>query len=397
METCRVIELFAGVGGFRVGLENADREFYRTIWANQWEPTTKDQHAWRTYERVFGQGSCSNVDIADVPTDEIPDHDLLVGGFPCQDYSVATSSAKGIEGKKGVLWWQVVRIAEAKRPAVLLLENVDRLLKSPASQRGRDFGIILQSLADLGYSAEWRVINSADYGFAQRRRRTYILAYRDVSINDPAGWILRDGVLAKAFPVKEKTAELEGQPIKGIDDDLADVSRSFSAEFCNAGVMVAGAFYTTGVTPDYDGHQTTLGDVLVSDAPGSYYLKDEDMDRWEYLKGAKDEPRQTRNGYWYRYTEGPLAFPDPLDRPSRTVITSEGGPAPSRTKHVVRDPWTGRLRRLTPVELERLDGFPDNHTAGESDTKRAFFCGNALIVGVIERIANSLKTEMQWM
>ena len=177
----RVVELFAGVGGFRIGLERASNRF-ETIWNNQWEPATKRQDASIVYQSRFGIAGHSNNDISTVPVSQIPQADLLVGGFPCQDYSVATTlkNSGGIEGKKGVLWWQIHRILRdsANPPPYLFLENVDRLLKSPASQRGRDFAIILASLSDLGYAVEWRVINAADYGMPQRRRRTYIVAYR---------------------------------------------------------------------------------------------------------------------------------------------------------------------------------------------------------------------------
>ena len=137
MDKVRVIELFAGVGGFRVGLDRADADFFKTIWANQWEPATKVQHAAMVYEKNFGRGSVVNDDINQVKTEDIPDHDMLVGGFPCQDYSVATTLKRsgGIEGKKGVLWWSIYRILKEKgenRPAVVFLENVDRLLLSPA-------------------------------------------------------------------------------------------------------------------------------------------------------------------------------------------------------------------------------------------------------------------------
>lgn len=103
---------------------------------------------------------------------------MVVGGFPCQDRSVAKplSQAGGIEGKKGVLWWDIYRFLYLKEPGYVLLENVDRLLKSLASQRGRDSAIMLSCSADLGYSVEWRVVNSAEYGAPQRRKRVYIYA-----------------------------------------------------------------------------------------------------------------------------------------------------------------------------------------------------------------------------
>ena len=174
-----VCELFAGVGGFRIGLEESDPN-WNTVWANQWEPGRKSQYAYDCYVSHFGKNkNYINEDIASIDKEDIPDHNLLVGGFPCQDYSVARTGAKGMEGKKGVLWWQIRDVLETKSPKFVLLENVDRLLKSPASQRGRDFGVILACFNDLGYTVEWRVINAADYGFAQRRRRTFIFACKN--------------------------------------------------------------------------------------------------------------------------------------------------------------------------------------------------------------------------
>ena len=187
-----VIELFAGVGGFRVGLNNItsiDKDGkaiengpFTFVWANQWEPSTKSQHAFDCYNIRFPSATeNSNVDISKVDKKSIPDHTLLCGGFPCQDYSVAhsLSSSHGIEGKKGVLWWQINDILTAKKPAFVLLENVDRLVKSPARQRGRDFGIMLRCLSEQGYAMEWRIINAAEYGHPQRRRRIYIFAYHN--------------------------------------------------------------------------------------------------------------------------------------------------------------------------------------------------------------------------
>ena len=160
MKKLKVLELFAGVGGFRLGLEK-DKN-YSVVWSNQWEPSTKMQHASLVYEARFGPDKHTNIDIAEVEVSKIPDADILVGGFPCQDYSVATTlqNSKGLIGKKGVLWWSIHKILSEKKnpPKYLFLENVDRLLKSPANQRGRDFAIILKSLDELGYAVEWRVI-----------------------------------------------------------------------------------------------------------------------------------------------------------------------------------------------------------------------------------------------
>ena len=403
----RVVELFAGVGGFRIGLERAS-EHYKTIWSNQWEPSTKRQDASIVYCHRFGEQGHSNEDIATVPTSDIPQCDLLVGGFPCQDYSVATTLKRsgGIEGKKGVLWWQIYRILDEmkEKPNYLLFENVDRLLKSPASQRGRDFAIILASLNDLGYTVEWRIINAADYGMPQRRKRTYIIGYKNdlamtQQIDNPLEWILSKGVMAQAFPL---SIDYKNQPTNfHIEGDLSTVSSSFNkgkkdSPFENVGIMKNREVTTLEAKAKYDGPILTLGDILLDDkeVPAEFFIPEEELPRWEYLKGSKTEKRINKTtGYEYNYSEGSMAFPDFLDRPSRTIITGEGGKGPSRFKHVVYTS-NGRYRRLTPLELERLNMFPDYHTEGVSDMRRAFLMGNALVTGIVERIGAVLIERM---
>ena len=400
----RVVELFAGVGGFRIGLEGASDEF-QTIWNNQWEPSTKHQDASLVYQARFGTEGHCNKDINTIPTNEIPDHDLLVGGFPCQDYSVAASLSRsgGIEGKKGVLWWQIYRILSEKkknRPNYLFLENVDRIINSPATQRGRDFAIILASLANLGYIVEWRVINAADYGFPQRRKRTYILAYRQNSVvankvENAQQWLLHEGVMATAFPFEAKGKEIEFT----IESDIKSVSDNFNkakkdSPFEDAGIMIDYKVYTIKSSPCYAGDvKQTLGDILVDEqfVPEEFFISDEDLPKWQYEKGAKKINRVSKEGFEYVFSEGGMAFPDSLDKPSRTMITGEGGTAPSRFKHVVLTP-SGRYRRLVPIELERLNMFPDNHTlhAEVSDGRRAFLMGNALVCGVVQEVGKSL-------
>lgn len=403
----RVIELFAGVGGFRIGLERASSHF-KTIWSNQWEPSTKRQDASMIYVRQFGLEGHSNADINTIDTSQIPMADMLVGGFPCQDYSVATTlkNSGGIEGKKGVLWWQIHRILRdhPAPPKYLMLENVDRLLSSPASQRGRDFAIILASLSNLGYAAEWRVINAAEYGMPQRRRRTYIFAFKDdtpiaSSIKNPSDWIYDDGIMAAAFPVDVNRAALSIFPL---GRDLSEVSQNFNlgkntTPFKNSGLMINHTVHTVATTPAYDGRTVTLGDILIdeADVPENFFIHDTDIDKWRYAKGGKSEKRINKTtGFEYNYSEGAMAFPDSVEKPSRTIITGEGGAAPSRFKHVILTP-SGRYRRLTPVELERLNMFPDNHTYGASDMRRAFLMGNALVTGIVERIGLQLIHRIQ--
>jgi DNA (cytosine-5)-methyltransferase 1 len=414
--TGRVVELFAGVGGLRLGLESSGWE---VVWANQWEPSTKAQHAFDCYVSHFDTGVHVNEDI-NVVLDEIkagkreaiPDHDLLVGGFPCQDYSVAKTlnQAHGIEGKKGVLWWSIYRILEEKRPRLVLLENVDRLLKSPANQRGRDFAIILACLSDLGYLVEWRVVNAADYGFPQRRRRVFLIAHRiDESAesrwNGAFPWLLQDGSLARTLPVmteESSVGALDG--VDGPDVTLAGhpsrITQEFgwgrlTTPFRAGGVMWKRDVWTRDVRARYEGPSNVLREVLVTDedVPGEFYIPEGQLQQWAYLKGAKREQRVAKNGHHYEYTEGAIAFPDPLDRPSRTILTGEGGSSPSRFKHVIRTPES-RYRRLVPIELERLNGFPDNWTdTGMPNGRRAFMMGNALIVGIVEALGTDLAAK----
>lgn len=400
-----VIELFAGVGGFRIGLEHASNR-YKTVWNNQWEPSTKSQDASSIYQKRFGVEGHSNVDISTVSVDEIKSGNLLVGGFPCQDYSVASTLKRsgGIEGKKGVLWWQIHRILRDSKnpPKYLFLENVDRLLKSPVKQRGRDFAIILASLADLGYFVEWRVINAADYGMPQRRRRTYIVAYKDgtklakTSLKtDVKKWMLEDSIIARAFKCEQskKTPITEFK----IEGNLVEISDNFNngkknSPFLTAGIMRNRKVYTTDVVADYCGQKLTLGELLIDEknVPEEFFIDEKELPKWEYLKGGKSEKRKTAEGFEYNYNEGPMAFPDYLDKPSRTIITGEGGKSPSRFKHVIKTK-SGRYRRLVPIELERLNMFPDNHTEGVSDTRRAFLMGNALVTGIVEKIGKILE------
>lgn len=390
-----VCELFAGVGGFRVGLERLNTD-WKTVWFSQWEPGAKTQWAHDCYVSHFGDSPDLNGeyhtgdDIAIVAKETIPEHSLLVGGFPCQDYSVAhtLSSSKGIEGKKGVLWWQIRDTLIAKQAPFCIFENVDRLLKSPAKQRGRDFGVILACMNELGYSVEWRVINAATYGAAQRRRRTFIFAYKDstnygsTQAGIPAEDIIStEGFMAKAFPV----AEIDKINSITISTDIVGVSDNFAFDFRAAGYMSKGMIYTADVN-EVEEAPITLGQILEHNVAEKYFITNEEkMAKWVYLKGAKRIPRISQDGHEYIFSEGPIAFPDPWDRPGRTMLTSES--TLNRSTHVVADLDNGRLRLLTPVETERLQGFDDNWTnSGMPDRMRYFCMGNALVVPMITRM-----------
>lgn len=419
-ETIEVAELFAGVGGFRLGLEGYDNpehpEFnrpaagpFKTIWANQWEPpgSRAKQFAWRCYEDRFGEGSCVNEDINKVLDEfeagerHIPDFDMLVGGFPCQDYSVAKplSYAKGIEGKKGVLWWDIYRMLHHKSPKYLLLENVDRLLKSPVKQRGRDFAIILSCLAQEGYSVEWRVVNAAEYGMPQKRRRVYIYGEKTDDAWDMEKRLLCDGVMACAFPIESDIAEKKEVDVSA---DPYDISESFgvgkrTSPFQNAGVMQNGSVLTAKTKAHYEGEIATLADIVVPDneVPEQFFINEDDLPKWEHQRAAKREPRVTKDGFEYMYSEGAMAWPDPLDRPARTILTGEGGRGASRMKHAITGN-SGRIRRLVPDELDQIQMFPKGWTnTGMTDGHRAFCMGNALVVDIPHRIGVEMAKRLK--
>lgn len=393
-----ICELFAGVGGFRLGFNQLDSG-WETVWFSQWEPGAKTQWAHECYVQHFGDSIDmngeyhTNEDINTVDKNAIPDHALLVGGFPCQDYSVAHSlvSSKGIEGKKGVLWWDIRDTLLAKKTPFCLLENVDRLLKSPAKQRGRDFAIILSCFASQGYSVEWRVVNAAQYGAAQRRRRTFIFAYRNdteygkkMAKIDATSIIKCEGLMANAFPI----SDMGTISTKKISENLVEVSDNFSFAFENAGYMCDGIITTSKIT-EKEETPITLKQILQSNVDDKYYISGDKMAKWSYLKGAKKIPRKSANGHEYIFSEGPIAFPDPWDRPGRTMLTSES--TLNRSTHVVADPGTGNLRLLTPIETERLQGFNDEWTnTGMPDRMRYFCMGNALVVPMITRMGKEL-------
>lgn len=395
-----ICELFAGVGGFRLGFDRL-ASGWNTVWFSQWEPGAKTQWAHDCYVQHFGDSPDLNhefhtgEDISAVDKRAIPDHTLLVGGFPCQDYSVAhtLSSSHGIEGKKGVLWWQIREVILAKRPPFCIFENVDRLLKSPAAQRGRDFGVILTCLAQVGYCVEWRVVNAAQYGAAQRRRRTFLFAYRyDTTYSErmasvPADAIIQsDGLMAQAFPIQDMGSVTEAT----IGNDLAAVSDSFAFDFENAGCLRGRKIYTAKIT-EAEEAPITLGTILQRGVDKTYDIPDDELVKWKYLKGAKRIPRVAANGHAYTFSEGAVAFPDPWDRPSRTMLTSEG--TRSRSSHVVEGPETRRLRLLTPTETERLQGFEDGWTRTGMPERMRYFCmGNALVVPMVTRMGRVLDT-----
>ena len=425
-DVINVLELFAGVGGFRIGLENSNPEKFVTKWSNQWEPSRKSQDAFEVYDYQFPDSLNINEDIEEIPDETLAemDADLIVGGFPCQDYSVARSKKGelGIEGKKGVLFWQIIRATEIIKPKYLILENVDRLLKAPSTQRGRDFAIMLAAFDQLGYSVEWRVINAAEYGRAQRRRRVFIYIYRNdlpfakemdtkyeqitqenlfgdeaVDPNRYENYIFKEGLFARQFPIQQKPYKLRHDYGK-LSDDIVDISDNYSGgKMWNSGVMRHGVYYTYDTKP-VEEEAITLREILQpeSEVDEKYYLNEEQLEKFKYLRGAKKVERTSADGHKYFYSEGGMSPHDDLDLPGRTMLTSEG--TVNRSTHLLF--VDERYRFLTPMEAERMQDFPDEWTKlkklenGEvkevTDRMRLFFMGNALVTGIVKRIADEL-------
>lgn len=403
----RVAELFAGVGGFRVGFEKLESG-WDFVYANQWEPSKKTQHAYECYVRHFGENEhTTNIDINKVDKNSIPDIDLLVGGFPCQDYSVARTGAEGIKGKKGILWWDIRDTIEAKKPAFVLLENVDRLLSSPGKkQRGRDFGMILYTLHELGYGVQWRVLNAAEYGFPQKRRRVFIFAYRNDTnyykqltqeLTSPTDEAIENIIVNKSvynlaghLPISNDLTNVKTGTITGFNDAV-EFSDNFAFHFENTGFLHGSDIFTAKCKSAYKGHFTLLGDIVepsVDDETLFIDNKEGRLEKFNYLKGAKRIPRVDANGFEYTYSEGGMAFPDPLDRPARTMLTSEH--SVNRSTHVIEDQKSGRLRLITPLEAERIQTFPDNWTEGMPASARYFMMGNALVCDLVSEIGRSI-------
>lgn len=420
MTELKVLELFAGVGGFRIGLENADSNFYKTLWSNQFEPARKSQDAFQVYNYHYPQTDNINIDIQKIPdsTFERMDADMIVGGFPCQDYSVARSlnNEMGIKGKKGVLFWEIIRATKIIKPKYLILENVDRLLKAPSKQRGRDFSIMLSAFNKLGYSVEWRVINAADYGRRQRRRRVYFFVFRndlpyakqmdakydsEPMLDEQSRYdfyIYKEGLFAKQFPIKP-------EPYKGrkayyqLPNDIVDVSDSFTGTVYNTGIMRHGKYYTIETRATGEENPIPLKETLQSEdeVDSKYYVTDsKKIKKFAYLRGPKKIERTSRDGHKYVYSEGGMSPYEDLTLPSRTMLTSEG--SVNRSTHWLK--IHGKYRLLTPIEAERLQDFPDNWTKYKlvdgkkeevSDRMRMFFMGNALVTTIIKRIGLQLK------
>lgn len=402
----KVAEMFAGVGGFHLGLKKASPNF-NIIWANQYEPSRKKQFAFRIYQEHFPETNATNEDFSKIDKSRIPDMDLLVGGFPCQDYSVASSGAKGIEGKKGVLWWDIRHTIEKKNPKYIFLENVDRLLSSPGvtkTQPGRDFGIMLRTLTDLGYGVTWKMINASDYGFPQKRRRTFIFAFRKdsnfmksmkkVNLED------ENEVCKFLTHMPPLSSTLTNEEIHDFEEvslmnqiELKDFSDNFKVKggFRKTGFMIEGQVYMANYQPIKRPKCTLRTIIKPNIEDESLYLSSKQKDKFAELKAGFRTIKISKTGHPYKYGMGAIAYPDDLDEPARTMVTSEH--TISRMSHVVRDPGNNKKRLISPEEAELINMFPEGWTkiAGITNTNRYFTMGNALVVGLVTEIGGEIE------
>lgn len=423
----KVFSMFDGVGGFIVGLNDANKilgsQIYQTLYSNQFEPSRKSQDAFEVGLYQFPDMHHIGKDVAAITDDEFKEMkkngvNMIVAGFPCQDYSVARSKKdeRGIEGKKGILFWEIIRAVKNISPEYLILENVDRLLKAPSRQRGRDFAIMLGAFNQLNYSVEWRVINAADYGESQRRRRVFFFVYRNDSvfarkinypskISDMDNYIFKEGLFAKQFPVEQEPYKnrvynrvLSNKNLSS-SDYIFDISDNFAGKIWNSGVMRFGEYLTIDTIPVYETPKT-LGEIVqeaakYQDVDETFYLSREKIDKFKYLRGPKKLERTSVNGHIYQYSEGGMSPFDSMEFPARTMLTSEG--SVNRSSHLLKDGKGYRI--LTPVEAELLQDFPPNWTKYKltngkkvevSNRRRMFFMGNALVTGIIKRIGIEL-------
>lgn len=402
----KYIDLFAGIGGFRLGIEKAGESLQRTerrgvrlsrdksnieggdneqpetwrdrklkqsenfecVYTNEY-----DKYAAQIYEKNFG-GTVDTRDITTIPTSDIPDHDFLVGGFPCQAFSIAGKRG-GFDDTRGTLFFDIARILKAKQPRLLLLENVKGLL---SHDNGRTFKTIISTLDELGYDLQWQVLNSKNFGVPQNRERVFIIGH------------LRGEPRPQVFPIRESDSPSipeegyssgKGQRIRGSDISAAIDANYHKGQGSTRQMIqsymihnVYGGFGEKKVREFHDYSPT------IRTPKGGGHLPMVAM-KWQRTEKGRQARRESqKQGRDYTpFSDGHRELA-PSDRGAVGALTSQA---------IAKDSLIGnemQIRRLTPVECERLQGFPDGFTEGVSDTQRYKTLGNAVTVNVIEWI-----------
>lgn len=341
----RFFDMFAGIGGFRSGLEAVGG--YQCIGSCEIDP-----YAQKAYETLYDtKGEHFFADARTITPEELPDIDLICGGFPCQSFSIAGKRLGFGDDARGTLFFEIARIAAACRPAILLLENVPGLL---SHAEGRTFAAILRTLDELGYDAAWQVLNSKDFGVPQARKRVYIAGF------------LRGKCAGQVFPDREANP---AALVPAIPGDSIDV-----------------AYATTNTRRGRVGHQVAHT-LTTSDTQGCFAVSPYPVavNRKNGIKGTLENAVTLNASDWrgLNRNQTQTAVVDP-NVPFRLDFQDSQG-----TWH------QGGIRKLTPRECWRLQGFTDEQfdkvaALGLSDSRLYKMAGNAVTVPVISWLGRFL-------
>ena len=346
----KIASLFSGVGGFEKGILQADPKT-KIVFASEFDPESKakdinNQPARIIYNKNFGE--YPHGDIKKINATNVPNHEILCGGFPCQDVSLAGKRA-GLCGAKSGLFHDIIRILREKQPELVFLENVPGLL---SSNRGWDFARVIIELEGVGYTCEWQILNSKDFGVPQNRRRVYIIGH------------LRGAGTQPIFPVTK-------------NDRSVDV--------------VQGQ-YTNCLTSRYEGGQATGSYIIENKFNAQGIISHSMFPRSSKTNKGGIGHLKKNDGSSYCLDCGNNQV---IEVPCIAGCLTGGGHSGGLHSDMTALNTGYGIRRLTPIECERLQGFPDNWTEGISDTQRYKCLGNAVTVPVIEFIANRLFKMME--
>jgi DNA (cytosine-5)-methyltransferase 1 len=381
------VSLFAGIGGFEIALENNGFDVVASVEIDKSCQSVLSKHFPKA--TIFGDVTKVNGHEL-ISAGFVPDGGVIVGGFPCQDLSIG-GQRKGLAGERSGLFWEITRLAEETQAEWLIIENVPGLL---SSQRGRDMGIVLGTLANLGYSCAWRVLDAQYFGVPQRRRRCFFVAHRTGNPTGPAKVLFERTSLRG----DNSTSGGEGsRPSSDLGASLAIASerraygQSGYGDYSEGVKTLSNSMYKrpedTIIIEPYILQGSLAGRTNASGPDGKGYLEPGDA---TYTLNRSDVPivaggeipvlmvmRQGKPGGG----KGPLISED-------VSLTLQ-----SSSKQTLIHRKT--VRRLTPLECERLQGFPDGWTEGQSDTKRYEQLGNAVAVPVVDWIIRGLVEAME--
>lgn len=353
----KYFSMFSGIGGFELGIQQAfdnrpdlwnGLEDLQDHSSDSAKPQARavcigyseiDKYAIATYEHNFGKETKNFGDATTINTAELPDFDLLVGGFPCQAFSIAGKRA-GFDDTRGTLIFDVVRILRDKRPRYFVLENVKGLL---SHESGKTFSHILEVLTDSGYDVSWSVHNSKNYGVPQNKERIYLIGNL-IGERRP-----------QVFPITQDDRAVDEGSIKGVQQANTLRARDYASWRGN---------HIQQLNQPTHSNDRVYGPGGVSPTLNT-------------MQGGNRQPFITQNSgdIGKRKTSK-----SDISYTLRATPSSDGG----QKLHINEG-----IRRLTPTECERLQGFPDSWTQG-SDTQRYKQCGNAITVNVFEHVAKEL-------